>query len=87
MRTLRGLRSNPELQRLADADVADNVVALAVQGIQRGLGFFCGAIFQLGEFKAAFAVELVFDYVLGRLGHGHTCLFGALVGSANASLS
>jgi hypothetical protein len=62
------------LQRFADADVADDVVALAMNGVQRGLGFFFGALFKLGKFKAAFAVEFVFDDVLGRLGHGHTCL-------------
>ena len=61
------------LQRFADADVADDVF-LAMQGVQRGFGFFCRAVFQLGEFEAAFAIEFVLDDVFGRLGHGHTCL-------------
>lgn len=62
------------LQRFADADLADDVFALAVNGFQRGFGFFCRAAFKLGELEATFAVKLVFDDVFGRLGHGHTCL-------------
>jgi hypothetical protein len=86
-RTLRHLRSNFQrreqtsilplpsaLQRLADADIADDVVALAMNGVQRGLGLFRGPVFELGKFEATLAVELVFDDVFGRLGHGHTCL-------------
>ena len=62
------------LERFADTDVADHVVALPMKGIQRGFGFLCSAIFQLGKFEAAFAIEFVLDDVFGRLGHGHTCL-------------
>jgi len=62
------------LQRFADADIADDVIALAMNGLQRGLGLLRCAVFQLGKFEAALAVELVFDDVFGRLGHGHTCL-------------
>ena len=62
------------LQRFADADFADDVVGLAMNDVQRSLGFFFGALFKLGEFEAALAVEFVFDDVLGRLSHGHTCL-------------
>ena len=62
------------LQRFADADFTDDVVALAMNGVKRGLGFFCGAVFKLGKLKAAFTVEFVFDDIFGRLGHGHTCL-------------
>jgi hypothetical protein len=62
------------LQRFADTDVADDVFALAVNGVQRSLGFFFGAVFQLGEFEAALTVEFVLDDIFGRLGHGHTCL-------------
>ncbi len=43
------------LQRFADADVADDVFALAMKRVQRGFGFFCRAVFQLGKFEAAFA--------------------------------
>jgi hypothetical protein len=66
------------LQRFADADVADHVIALAMNGVQRGLGFFCGAFFKLGKFEATLTIEFVFDDVLGRLGHGHTCLSSCL---------
>ena len=62
------------LQRFADADLADDVLTLAVNDVQRGFGFFYGAIFKLGKFEAALAIEFVFDDVFGRLGHGHTCL-------------
>lgn len=74
------------LQRFADADFADDVVALAMNDVQRGLGFFFGALFKLGKFEAAFAVEFVFDDVLGRLSHGHTCLSwcGALLSSVSS---
>ncbi len=61
-------------QRFADAYVADDVVALAMNDVQRGLGFFFGAVFKLGKFEAPLTIEFVFDDVLGRLGHGHTCL-------------
>ena len=64
------------LQRFAHTDLADDVFALAMQGVQRGFGFFFSAVFQLGEFEAAFAIEFVLDDVFGRLGHGHTCLSG-----------
>jgi hypothetical protein len=85
MQTLRHLRSNVArertsilslqalLQRFADADVADDVFALAMKPVQRGFGFFYRAVFQLGKFEAAFAIEFVLDDVFGRLGHGHTC--------------
>jgi hypothetical protein len=61
------------LQRFADTDFADDVVTLAVKGIQRRPGFCFGAIFQLGELETALAVEFVLDDVFGRLSHGHTC--------------
>ena len=61
------------LQRFADADVADDV-ALPMNGIQRCLGLFRGAFFKLGKFESTLAIEFVFDDLLGRLGHGHTCL-------------
>ena len=61
------------LQGLADADVADDIVGLAMQRLEGGPGFFLGAGLQLGEFEAALTVELVFDDVLGGLGHGATC--------------
>ncbi len=51
-------------------DFADRIVGFAMQFLQRSLGFFLGAIFQLRELGAAFAVELVLDDVFGRLGHG-----------------
>jgi len=72
------------LQRFADADLADDVFALAMQLVQRSLGFFCGAVFKLGEFEATLAVEFVFDDVFGRLGHGHTCLFWCGFSSASS---
>lgn len=56
-----------------------------MQSIQCRLRFFLGTVFQLGEFEAAFAVELVFDDVFGCLGHGHTCLFGALFKSGGGT--
>lgn len=62
------------LQRFADAYFADDVVALAMNDVQRGFGFFFGAVFKLGKFEATLTIEFVFDDVLGRLGHGHTCL-------------
>ncbi len=61
------------LQRFADIDVANDIVARTMKSIQRSLGFFFGAVFKLGKFEAALTVEFVFDDVLGRLGHGHTC--------------
>ncbi|CAI8771613.1 hypothetical protein EMIT0P253_10173 [Pseudomonas sp. IT-P253] len=63
------------LQRFADTNVADHVYALAMNGVQRGLGLCFGALFKLGKFKAALTVELVLDDVFGCLSHGHTCLF------------
>jgi len=63
------------LQRFAHADLTDDIFSLAMNDVECSLGFFFRAIFQLGEFKAALAVEFVFDDVFGRLGHGHTCLF------------
>ena len=62
------------LQRFADAYFADDVFARTMKRIQRGLGFFFGAVFKLGKFEATLTIEFVFDDVLGRLGHGHTCL-------------
>lgn len=63
------------LQRFADSDIADHVVALAVNGVESSLGFIFGAIFQLRELEAALTVEFVLDDVFGRLGHGHvSCL-------------
>jgi hypothetical protein len=44
-------------------------------------------VFKLGEFEAAFAVEFVFDDVLGRLGHGHSCLFSCGSSQSPAQLS
>jgi hypothetical protein len=67
-------RSRRILQRLADADIGDDIVALVVHGIKHGFGFFGGAVFQLCELETAFTVELVFDDVFGRLGHGHAHL-------------
>lgn len=66
------------LQRFADADFADDVFVRTMNGVQRGLGFFFGAFFKLGKFEATFTIEFVFDDVLGRLGHGHTCLSSCL---------
>lgn len=63
------------LQRFGHADLADDIFSLAMNNVQSSLGFFFGAVFKLGEFEAALAVEFVFDDVLGRLSHGHTCLF------------
>lgn len=66
------------LQRFADAYFADDVFARTMKSIQRGLGFFFGAVFKLGKFEATLTVEFVFDDVLGRLGHGRTCLSSCL---------
>ncbi|MCP1445357.1 hypothetical protein J3D54_004489 [Pseudomonas sp. GGS8] len=41
-------------------------------------------MFKLGEFEPTLAVEFVFDDVFGRLGHGHTCLFGCGFSSASS---
>lgn len=70
------LQLHRALKRFADADIADEVFALAVNRFQRGFGFFCRAVFKLGELEATFAVKLVFDDVFGRFGHGRTCLSG-----------
>ena len=72
------------LQRFADTDFADHIVGFAMQFLQRGPGFFLGAVFQLREFEAAFAVELVLDDVFGRLGHGFTFLEGAMLSSVSS---
>ena len=61
------------LQRFAHADLADDIFSLAMNNVQCSFGFFFGAVFKLGKFEAALTVEFVFDDVLGRLGHGHTC--------------
>ena len=73
------------LQRFTDADFADDVV-LSMNGIQRRLGFFRGAVFKLGKLEAALTVEFVFDDVLGRLGHGCICL-SCVSGSLISSVS
>lgn len=61
------------LKWFADHDVADGILLVMKPG-QFGLGFFFGAVYQLGELEAAFAVEFVLDDVLGRLSHGHAYL-------------
>jgi hypothetical protein len=74
------------LQRLAHVDIADDVVGLAMNDRQCGFGLFHCAGLKLSEFETTFAIEFVFDDVLGRLGHGRSCSsFCLIVGLAGFS--
>lgn len=44
------------LQRFADIDVANDIVARTMKSIQRNLGFFFSAVFKLGKFKATLTI-------------------------------
>jgi hypothetical protein len=69
-----GVKGQRSLQRFTDPDLADHIVGLVMQRLQRCPGFFFSAGFQLRELEAAFVVELVLDDVFGRLGHGFAYL-------------